>query len=170
MNKEIDTLSENDKKVYHYIKEKTNGGEIQMQEPYSVTSEVLDISTSTVFRSVKKLSELGLISVVQSVDHTKSNVIFYHKQKTTEEEEAEVLEISKKLADMSMLTERFNKLLTLKDTKIQTLQEQLDSAQKEISLLNEKIRVMRQIELIYNKKFISKSDVDENTEAYLLKK
>ena len=78
MNKEIDTLSENDKKVYHYIKEKTNGGEIQMQEPYSVTSEVLDISTSTVFRSVKKLSELGLISVVQSVDHTKSNVIFYH--------------------------------------------------------------------------------------------
>lgn len=163
-------LTENEKPIYHYIKESTENGKKELVQSYAGIGEATGTSSATVFRAVKKLISFGIVSVVPSVDKYKSNKIIFHGEMTMQEQQQSIKEIVDMISSLHLNTERFENILKTKDTSIQELEQQCEKLSNENSELKAQIKKLEACMQFDASKIISQKDLGNGTIAYLLKK
>ncbi len=174
--KVLASLSENEKRVYNYIKTKAeNDANKTLKESMRKISGQLGISEATVHRAVQKLRSNGVIQIVPSREKTESNEIVFYGFPAPEEQ---VGDIFKMVGSLNSGIQRFETILNNVTKENERLLKENERLLKENEELNE---LVGQLKAELNKapaaqagidttKIIQTQPLKDGTIAYIVKK
>ncbi len=139
MNKELSfirDLSKTEKTIHKYLQEESENGKVKVRESMSDIGKKLGFSEATIYRSIRKLTKLGVIGIVPSMGKAKSNEIIYYGQP---DEEKQVEDIFNLASDLSNGVRRFETLMESKDNTIRALERELKHMSEESEKLKEEL-------------------------------
>lgn len=174
----LDQLNEIERKIYHYIKESTNNGNEALLETTTFIAEQLESNNAAISRGIKKLKEMGILSVVPAVDKFKKNKIHFFGIQSKEEQEQSIKEIVDTISGLSLVTERFERVFKTKDQEIESKQQEIDSLTEKLKDMTDKYNQLserlqgkdKDFKEIINSQIISKKDMGNGIVAVMLKK
>lgn len=164
-------LSKSEKKVYDYIKERTQEGKATLKESMKTIGLNVGFSEATVHRAVKKLVSHGVIGITSDTDKSESNAIQFFGEPAPIDEltEEPFFDVIKGLNDRA---ERFKNI-------IESYQRQYHAISLENDQLKEQLRSEGKIAesiieyegyRIRSEDIIGLTDINEELVAFIIKK
>ncbi|MCY9186522.1 winged helix-turn-helix transcriptional regulator [Bacillus halotolerans] len=132
--KVLASLSENETRVYDYIKTKAESNDNRtLKESMRKISGQLGISEATVHRAVQKLRTNGVIEIVPSREKTESNEIVFYG---IPEPDEQVSDIFKMVGSLSSGVKRFETILSNLSEENKRLTDENNKLKKELNIDN----------------------------------
>ncbi|MBO3794195.1 MULTISPECIES: winged helix-turn-helix transcriptional regulator [Bacillus subtilis group] len=167
--KVLASLSENEKRVYNYIKTKAeNDANKTLKESMRKISGQLGISEATVHRAVQKLRSNGVIQIVPSREKTESNEIVFYGFPAPEEQ---VGDIFKMVGSLNSGIQRFETILNNVTKENERLLKENEELNELVGQLKAELNKAPAAQAgIDTTKIIQTQPLKDGTIAYIVKK
>lgn len=172
-----DILTKTEVKIYNYIKAETGEVGKKLKESRLSIAQQLDTSDVSVHRTLKKLKEYNVISIIPSSDKVEPDQIVYEGFSDEKNEQEQLDDIFSMVNQLNSHVTRFENLLDTKQKTIDKLEIQLSRKLKEVDELTKNIDHLNQqiatLQLQKNgldpERIISSQSLGDGTTAYIIK-
>ncbi|CUB54071.1 LexA repressor [Bacillus subtilis] len=164
----LSMLTENEKKIFNYIKETASEQGGSVKASMSKMGEATGLSEATAHRAVKKLRKLGIIGIVPSLEKAESNEIVYYGSSVDESQQ--IMDIMKQAGQLTSGLNRLESVLKTKEESLEKIQREKAELEQKVQALQQELATVRaQQSGIDSSKIISSQSLGDGTTAYIVK-
>jgi DNA-binding Lrp family transcriptional regulator len=165
----LSMLTENEKKIFNYIKATAGKQGGSVKASMSKMGEATGLSEATAHRAIKKLRKLGIIGIVPSLEKAESNEIVYYGSSVDESQQ--IMDIMKQAGQLTISgLNRLESVLKGKEESLEKVQREKAQLEQQIEKLQKELAAVRaQQSGIDSNKIISSQPLGDGTTAYIVK-
>ncbi|ACK98733.1 MULTISPECIES: helix-turn-helix domain-containing protein [Bacillus] len=164
----LSMLTENEKKIFNYIKATAGKQGGSVKASMSKMGEATGLSEATAHRAIKKLRKLGIIGIVPSLEKAESNEIVYYGSSVDESQQ--IMDIMKQAGQLTSGLNRLESVLKGKEESLEKVQREKAQLEQQIEKLQKELAAVRaQQSGIDSNKIISSQPLGDGTTAYIVK-
>lgn len=164
----LSMLTENEKKIFEYIKKTASEHGGSVKASMSKMGEATGVSEATAHRAVRKLRSSGIIGIVPSLEKAESNEIVYYGSSVDDSQQ--ILDIIAQAGKLASGVNRLESVLKAKEESLERAERRNSELQSKVDQLEQELALLRAKQSgIDSSKIVSSQPLGDGTTAYIVK-